>query len=89
MKQVFKYVLKPNVHEMKIPSNTILSVESQKDDIVVYALVDSEDQEERVYDFRVYGTGHIIDIETGGYNFLGTVKMYGDSMVFHVFYKGL
>lgn len=89
MKQIFKYVLNPNINEMEIPSNTILSVESQRDDIVVYAMVDNEDQEQRLYDFRVFGTGHVIDVEIGGYNFLGTVKMYDGSLMFHVFYKGL
>lgn len=88
MKRVYKYILEAKeLQTIRIPSNQILSIESQMNDIVVYALVDLEQSKEFKYEFVVYGTGHDININIEDYKFLGTVKMHNDSLMFHAFYK--
>ncbi len=88
MKSVYKYVLKTTDEQViEIPSIDIISVESQLSDIVVYALVDIDNPTPVKYTFRVYGTGHEIGNDINYFEFLGTVKMYNDSLIFHVFYK--
>jgi hypothetical protein len=88
MKKIYKYVLKATEEQViEIPSINILSVESQLDDIVVYALVDDNILIPNRYTFRVYGTGHDIKNDIDSFKFLGTVKMYNGSLMFHVFYK--
>ncbi|MFA6711118.1 MAG: hypothetical protein WCS33_00170 [Candidatus Caldatribacteriota bacterium] len=88
MKRVFKYPLvMMDRNTIVLPKGSkILSVESQKDDIVVYAIVDdsvSTEVEEHV--FLIRGTGHPAD-DVDGYDFLNTVKLYGDTLIFHIFY---
>lgn len=84
MKQIFKYTLRPEEY-VKIPSTDILSVIAQGRDIIVYAIVDSENQTEYEYDFQVIGTGHMITTNLNEYKFLSTVEL--GVLVFHVFYK--
>lgn len=90
MKRVYKYVLQVTDEQtIEIPSEKILSVESQGDNIVVYALVDMDEKTifKYEYEFRTYGTGHDIPDDIYFFTFLGTVKMYNGSSMFHVFYK--
>lgn len=89
MKSVYKYTLdikESNVIELPLFSE-VLSVESQGENIVVYGLVNTEQKETISYDFRTYGTGHIIEFDLKEYKFLGTVKMYNGGLMFHVFNK--
>lgn len=88
MKRIYKYVLKVTDEQVvEIPSIDILSVESQLDDIVVYALVDIDNLIPSRYMFKIHGTGHDIENDIASFKFLGTVKMYNGSLMFHVFYK--
>jgi hypothetical protein len=88
MKAIYKYKLNPKDNILELPAaSKILSVTTQKSDIVVYAVVDNEETEKVKYDFRVFGTGCGIDINIYEYEFLGTVTMMEDTFVFHVFYK--
>lgn len=88
MKRVYKYVLRTTEEQFtEIPSIEIISVESQLEDIVVYALVDVDKPINIGYTFRIYGTGHDIKNDISLFKFLGTVKMYNDALMFHVFYK--
>jgi hypothetical protein len=90
MKKVYKYTLKAMEKQiLEIPSDTILSAESQKDDIVVYALVNTDNTVGIKYEFRVYGTGHDIEDDIEKCVFVDTVKMYDGVLMFHVFYKKL
>jgi hypothetical protein len=90
MERVYKYTLESNngfgVQTLEIPSQSILSAESQEEDIVVYALVDLDDLTPIKYEFAVYGTGHDMEIGTG-FKFAGTVKMHNGSFMFHVFFR--
>lgn len=89
LKTIYKYTLEgkeSNVIEMPL-STQIISVESQGDNIVVYGIVDTEENATISYDFRTYGTGLQINIDLNEYKFLSTVKLYNGSLMFHVFYK--
>ena len=87
MKNIYKYILSPLVEYIEIPSEKILSCETQGNNIVVYVIIDTEDKYLRKFDFQVIGTGHDIYCNIDDYTFLNTVKLENDTLVFHVFYK--
>lgn len=89
MYSVWKFVLESQETQMlEVPLGAkILSTETQADNIVIYALVNTEQTEKEYKDVRVYGTGVEIPDVITEYNFLGTAKLYNGSMMFHVFYK--
>lgn len=64
-----------------------LSVESQGDSIVYYAMVDTEKLATTEVSFRICGTGHELPTERimQNWNFLGTVKLRDGAYMFHVF----
>ena len=88
MKRIFKYELAFEDHqEIQMPLGCkILSVMNQKGTIVVYAIVNDSTKPLIPVGFIIHGTGHPAD-DLVGYHFLGTVSMYCDSMMFHVFYR--
>ena len=89
MNTIFKYVLDATDDQiLKIPmSARILSVESQKDSIVLYAMIDSEEIVKRGVFIKIRGTGHNCD-KVDADDYFTTVKMYEDGLVFHVFIRG-
>lgn len=89
MYSIWKFVLESQENQMlEIPLGAeILSTETQGDEIVIYALVNTEQTEKEYKDVRVYGTGVAIPDVITEYNFLGTANLYNGSMMFHVFYK--
>lgn len=88
-KKVFKYPLDAVTYQfIRIPSTNILSVAEQGNNMVVYALVDTEIAPVQ-YEFAVIGTGHTILQDIDAYNFLGTVKLHDGKLMFHVFYRAL
>jgi hypothetical protein len=91
MKRVYKYTLQPEEEQVvEFPKNTIiLSAINQFDKMVVYAMVDTEEQITEKCSLRVYGTGHNMFEYIGLYTFLNTVSLMNGSLVFHVFYRWL
>lgn len=88
-KKVFKYLLDVATYQfIRIPSTNILSVAEQGNNMVVYALVDTEIAPVQ-YEFAVIGTGHTILQDIDAYNFLGTVKLHDGKLMFHVFFRAL
>ena len=83
------YILKPEQQLMMIPSDSILSIGSLDDNIIIYALVDSSDNEGRPYQFKMFYTDEEIGTELIDFTFLGTTKLYGKNKNIHVFYKSL
>lgn len=61
----------------------VLSVGVQDNTACVWARVDPA-WPERVYHFRMYGTGHPLNPHDVG-RFVGTIQMAGGALVFHVF----
>ena len=88
MKWIFKYPLQiTDQQRIELPHNSkILSIETQNDNPVLYALVDDEKIKTETYSFIIHGTGHPAE-DVGEYEFLGTLKMFNGSGMFHVFYK--
>lgn len=60
----------------------IVSVDEQNQGIVLYAIVTDSPKRENVKIY-VHGTGH--PVNKGARRFIGTVKMHGGSLMFHVF----
>lgn len=82
MKTVWKYTLTPEATlEMPVGAK-ILSVQAQQDEVVMWALVDTEAKLEK-RGFLVYGTGNQIPYHNVQY--LGTAQLSEGSLVFHVF----
>lgn len=87
MKRIYKYELEVADNQIiDIPSNTLLSAQEQNEKIVVYALVDTESISTK-YEFGINGSGNPITFDIENFDFLGTVKMYNGSLMFHVFYR--
>lgn len=93
MLTIYKYILEGrNDQTIEIEGLVqILSVMGQKDDIVLYALVDHSNFKMSDVDVSVFGTGHNIPDKMinpfGDRKFLGTVLLYEGSLIFHVFYR--
>lgn len=90
MKTVYKYIIPPAAFGdglyMDFPKQAqLLSVGQQGEDIVLWALVDTEEPPEGRF-IRVIGTGHPIKpkfLQTSR-NFIGTVQ-HSDGIVLHAF----
>ena len=93
MKTIYKYPLELTDRQaVSMPLvSKILSVGNQNGTICVWAEVDSGAPHNRVYEFRIVGTGNPIDFSTKPnetswpYNFLGTVIM--NPFVWHVYWS--
>lgn len=92
MKRVFKYPIPITAEfavDVSMPQGArVLSVGTQNDQLVVWALVDST-ANMRPVTFKVVGTGwNIEETAFDGFEFLGTAQMQGDELfpvlVWHV-----
>ena len=90
MNRILKYPLKlADRQTITLPANTrILSVENQRGSVVMYALVDCEATDMRVYTIKMIGTGHYADSVVNS-PFIGTVNLENGSLMFHVFVDGV
>lgn len=89
MKSVWKFKLDPsqnNIVEMPLGTK-ILSIKCQREDIVIYGLVSLNEESKEVYSLEIFGTGEPIPSYINSYEFLDTVNMNNDELIFHVFYK--
>lgn len=88
MKKIYKYTLQIEYKQtLKLPEGSkILSVAEQNNSIVLYALVNTATENVEHVSILIHGTGHPAD-DVEDYTFLGTVKLYGGDLMFHVFYK--
>ena len=86
MKTIWKYTLDTIEHQVlyiKKPAK-VLSVSSQGNQIVLYAEVDSEADMRDKINVWIHGTGHeVLAHDTA--DFLGTVKLMNEMLMFHVF----
>jgi len=101
MKRIYKYQLEVTDQQIiKMPKGAeLLSAQFQGKDLCVWALVNlrgSPDYEMREYEFRIFGTGHEIDVEIEDpgedfnderFKFLATVQQFGGDLVWHIFYR--
>lgn len=85
-RRIFKYPLKAqDSQEVELPYGAqILSVQAQRDDVYVWALVDPI-APTYLQTFYVIGTGNPIPDSFCLATHLGTVQLLGGSLVFHIF----
>lgn len=83
-KTIWKYELVPNdLITIEMPKDAqILSVNSQGDNVFLWALVDPIELTES-RKFMVFGTGH--DVPDINLSFIGTFMLFKGGLVFHVF----
>ena len=89
MKTIYKYELTPIQEVQRIPlpkGSQILSVMNQKGSVVVYAAVDPGEKKHEDHIFYTIGTGQSAEKVIGA-NFIGTVQVFGNAIVLHIFYK--
>lgn len=90
MKKIFKYVLDDAYDQMiyiPLPA-TILSVEEQRNNIVLYSIVDPDENVPKVsVNVLVIETGESIRDSLDTYKFLGTIKLYNGERILYVFYR--
>jgi len=95
MPRIYKYALQPpkegTAVALHLPVGArLLSVEAIRDTIVAYAAVVPEEKNFVKWLFHVIPTG--IEFSVGVLlfaTFLGTVKLEGDTLVFHVFCENI
>lgn len=88
MKTIWKYSLLPTTGQnLSLPFGAeILSVKEQNENIVLYALVDPNEEGKTNRMVLIFGTGHEIS-NIKGFQFIDTVKLQGGALMFHVFIK--
>jgi len=86
MKRIFKFVLdlQDEVTREIHAGARFLSVDEQQGSIVAYFMI-NEGVPMELNRFRIVGTGQPCD-DVASMNFLGTVKMAGGRLMFHVFH---
>ena len=87
MRAIYKYKLTPDELELTLPKGAkIRHVNSQRDSICLWVESDSSAIPSEVRHFEVIPTGKDIPEYPGTtLDYLGTVKMSGDSLIFHVY----
>jgi len=87
MKRIFKYPIQVTDHtRLTLPRGArILSVMNQREEIVLYALVEDSAYQNEAWEIEVRGTGHDASGLTD-HTFLGTVEMH-QVLMFHVFVR--
>ena len=86
-KKIFKYQLEVTDSQfVSMPQGSkIISVEEQSDKVVIYAIVRPLGQREEKHEIKILGTGHPVSFDENEYSFVGTVKLAGGELMFHVF----
>ena len=87
MNAIYKYELSEDkVQWVSLPLNSIiLSVVEQYQKIVMYVIVDAEQENTQEIEFLLLGTGQIFNYVFDDYTFLNTVNLSGGGLMFHVF----
>jgi hypothetical protein len=90
-RRIWKYQLEAtDYQQITMPARSkVLSATVQREAIVVYAIVDDEEELKVPVSFWVFGTGHSIDkgdVAIDQTCYIGTVSLYNGGLMFHVFY---
>ena len=87
-KRIWKFVLKfTNIQEISMPINSeILTVQMQKDNICLWVLVNSKEEDTEERTFEINGTGiPFCSSDEDKRIYIGTVQMSGGSLIWHIF----
>lgn len=87
MKRIYKYPLQFATEQtIRLPANAkIISVANQDEQLVLYAIIDTEEKYNIERDIFVFGTGHELGGEVNALRFIGTALFHSGALVFHVF----
>lgn len=87
MKTVHKYeLIMDGVATLNLPEGAeILSAKAQRNKIVLYTLVDTNELPTDVYSVLAIGTGAYLDYDIDKYKFIDTVMLLDGALVYHVF----
>lgn len=87
MLKIYKYAIEitdsPKV-EMPVGAE-VISVGVQNHGICIWAIVDPHTNSTELREFQLRGTGHPLDFPSSQMRFIGTVVLYSESLVFHLF----
>ena len=89
MNKIFKYTIEPptirQTTRIRLPKNAkILSVQEQKNEVVLWAEVDPSEKEKEVQSLQLLITGEPIE-DHGEREFISTVQLDGGGFILHVF----
>jgi len=85
MKTIYKYAIKPEeLTQLNLPMGAeILTVQSQKNNVCLWALIDTDMDEPEARTIEIIATGNqIID---SGRKYISTFQLYDGDLVFHAF----
>lgn len=87
--RIYKYpLIITDKQTISLPKgSTILSVANQREQLVLYALIQDSTINTEEYKIRIIGTGHNIICNVQAMTFAGTVLMDDGSLVWHIFYE--
>jgi hypothetical protein len=86
-KSIWKFVLTPSdCQTIRMPPNSrVLSAQAQREEICIWALVNTDDTSRCDYHVWVYGTGCPVEEAAHQGRYVATVQLARGSLVFHVF----
>jgi hypothetical protein len=84
---IYKYTIPvEDYFSLDLPAGAkILTVQAQRDEPQIWALVDSGQQSNVRHNFRVAGTGHNITEDGDGLNYIGTFQLFRGDFIGHLF----
>ena len=86
MQTIYKYKLTDTHCTIKVPCGILLDVQIQHNEPVAWFLVDTHGVEDE-HEFRIFFTGHEIDVDLNAYSHYSTLQYHNGDLVAHVFYK--
>jgi hypothetical protein len=86
VKTVYKYPLRlADAQAVQLPKGArILTAQFQGEQLCLWAMVDTDQDEMQKREIRIHGTGHPIS-NVDALRYIGTVQQFGGSLIWHVF----
>jgi len=90
MLRIYKYQFEVESYPyVEMPKGAIiLTVQTQYDIPCIWAIVDDSQTVLENREFRLFGTGHIVDIDPALYRYIGTFQLLKGQFVGHLFELG-
>jgi len=87
MRKIFKYEIPiEDEFELELPKGAqVLTFQIQYGKPVIWAIIDPEEDIFEKINFRLFGTGHIIEKNIIPLSYIGTVQMADGQLVWHLF----
>ena len=87
-KKIFKYEIPvTDEFELELPKGAkILTFQTQNNTPYIWAIVDSNVEVKEKVSFRLFGTGHLLDL-VKSMVYIGTTQMFDGGLVWHLFQK--